>query len=255
VCDKRRINYFLKFLITLPHHSAMARRYPNLEVLDNEAIASITFDAPQPSGASTAATKPAAAIATSETFPTEMKPSFIAGVDPGLISQFLLRFFAAFDTNRSSLADVYHPSATFSFSANTNIPTRARIAGYQYSKEMPFQKELEWSRWLKGGHGGSRNLSRMGGGMDKMVESLHLGSAEIIKAMSDLPVTIHDVAGAPDHFIVDAWPVGEGENAILFTTVHGQFQEGLFFSSYCAAMFILDSGMCLRDLVHFFLLS
>ena len=91
---------------------------------------------------------------------------------------------------------------------------------------MPNQRKLEWPHWLNNGSGGSRNLSRMGGGLDRMVKSLHFGPEEIVRAMEDLPVTKHDVACAAEKFCIDAWPVGAGEQMMLFLCVHGEFAEG-----------------------------
>lgn len=132
-------------------------------------------------------------------------------------------FFSTYDTNRQALVSTYHPSATFSFSCNTCIPPRSRIQGFQHSKEMPNQPKLEWSAWLSHGRGGSRNLSRVGK-VDAAVKSLHVGAEAVVGAMVDLPRTVHDVAGAPEKFCVDAWPVGAGTS--LLVSVHGQFIEG-----------------------------
>jgi len=200
----------------------IARRFPSLEILDMEAIPKIAFDAPQTSSSTSTST---ATQITATTFPMEMGPSFITGVDGALLSNFFMRFFPLFDNQRAGLMDVYHPNATFSFSANTAIPARARIEGYHYSKDMPNQRKLEWTRWISGGHGGSRNLNRMGGGVDKMTKTLHIGSEAAVKAMADLPTTKHDVAGAPEKFCVDAWPVAQSDQMQLFVTVHGQFEE------------------------------
>lgn len=134
-------------------------------------------------------------------------------------------FFPLFDNQRSALIDAYHPSATFSFSANTAIPTRARLEGFHHSKDMPNQKKLEWAPWLNGGLGGSRNLSRMSGGGDKLVKTLHVGGEQAVKAMVELPSTKHDVAGSPEKFCVDAWPVNHADGTALFMTLHGQFTE------------------------------
>ncbi|TFK46129.1 NTF2-like protein [Heliocybe sulcata] len=202
------------------YRGEIGRRFPSLTVLDREPMTVISFDAPQASSSTASAKLPAAT-----TFPADMQGSFITGVEPSIVSGFLARFFSTYDNQRASLMDAYHPSATFSFSANTAIPTRARMQGFQYSKEMPNQKRLEWSPWLAGGHGGSRNLSRMAGGLDKMVKSLHVGSEEAVRAMCALPGSRHDVAGSPEKFCVDAWPVGEGAGMSLFTSVHGQFTE------------------------------
>lgn len=90
---------------------------------------------------------------------------------------------------------------------------------------MPNQRKLDWGLWL---NNGSRNLNRMGGGGDKVINSLHLGSEEAIRAMSTLPKTKHDVSGSPEKFCIDAWPVGQGENLKLFISLHGQFIEGMY---------------------------
>jgi len=156
------------------------------------------------------------------TFPADMQPSIIVGVDGGIVSAFFGRFFPLFDNQRSALFDVYHESATFSFQANTSIPARARIQGFQYSKEMPHQRSLEWSKWLAAG---SRNLSRVAGAVDKMVKSLHVGREEAVKAMTSLPQTKHNVAGAPEKFCIDGWPVTQGDRTALFLSIHGQFTE------------------------------
>lgn len=131
----------------------------------------------------------------------------------------MLRFFTLFDTKRAELVDVYSPAATFSFSANTSIPPRARIQGFHV--KLPNQKNLDWSPWLTGFGGGSRNLSRVGD-VEKMAKSLHVGRDNVLKSMASLPSTKHDISGAPETFCLDAWLAG----ASLFVTVHGQFTEG-----------------------------
>lgn len=143
----------------------------------------------------------------------------------------LTRYLPLFDTQRGALLDVYHPSATFSFSANTAIPTRARIEGFHSSPSMPNQRKLDWTAWLQGGLGGSRNLSRLAGGLEKMTKTLHIGSVQIIEAMTNLPATRHEITSSPDRFCVDAWPIPHGEGMGLFVTLHGQFTEGESFSS------------------------
>ena len=92
---------------------------------------------------------------------------------------------------------------------------------------MPDQTKLEWNPWLTGGKGGSRNLNRVGGNIDKTIQILDVGAKEAVQAMVALPGTVHDVAGAPEKFCVDAWPVGQGDATTLFVTVHGQFNEGI----------------------------
>lgn len=66
----------------------------------------------------------------------------------------------------------------------------------------------------------------MGGGLDRMVQSLHVGPEEIVKAMSALPGTRHEITGAIDKYCIDAWPVGQGDTMLLFLCIHGEFAEG-----------------------------
>lgn len=134
----------------------------------------------------------------------------------------LIRFFTLFDRGRLELLDAYHPAATFSFSANTSIPPRARIQGLHST--LPNQRNLKWDVWLGGGNGGSRNLSRVGN-VDKMAQSLHVGQENVIKSILSLPNTKHDIDGAPSAFCLDCWTVGP----TWFVTVHGQFTEGTIF--------------------------
>ncbi|KAJ6608686.1 hypothetical protein B0H10DRAFT_2438921 [Mycena sp. CBHHK59/15] len=195
----------------------IARRFITLELLDQEAIAQISFDVAQGSSSnpdSTAAGKVKRPSATS--FPFEMGPSFIDGVDPALVSTFLSRFFPAFDDQRPSLGDVYTPASTFSHSANTSIPQRARVEGVYTSREMPNQRKLEWTAWIGNG---SRNLHRLSG--DRVIDALHIGSQDIVQALVKLPMTKHDILGAPEKFCVDAFLAGPG----LLVIVHGQFIE------------------------------
>jgi nuclear RNA export factor len=122
------------------------------------------------------------------------------------------------------LSNVYNEFATFSFQANTSIPARAKIQGFQYSKEMPNQRHLEWTPWL---NAGSRNLSRVAGAVDKMLKSIHVGRENVLGAMSSLPPTKHDIVTAAEKFCIDSWPVTHENRTTLFLSIHGQFIEGL----------------------------
>ncbi|PCH44854.1 NTF2-like protein [Wolfiporia cocos MD-104 SS10] len=207
------------------YKSEIARRFPSLETLDMEAIPRISFDVPQ---TSTSTSSAPSVLPEATSFPVEMCPPFVAGVEGAIIGTFFTRFFAAFDTQRLILMDVYQPDATFSFSVNTSVPPRARLVGYHTSKEMPNQKKLDWNAYLLNENGGSRNLSRMGKYLDKLTKSLHVGREAAVKAMADLPDTKHDIAGSAERFCVDAWPVQhcqQGDATQLFVTVHGQFME------------------------------
>jgi len=159
-------------------------------------------------------------------FPVQIEPGLIAPGMEGFVAEFLTKFFTVFDTSRASLVDVYGPSATFSFSANTSIPPRARIQGHHNSAAMPNQKKLEWTPYIAKG---SRNLSRINT-LSRAEQSLHTGAAEIVAKLTSMPRTRHDI-GAAEKFVVDAWPVqgvlpAPGDaSTVLFITVHGQFEE------------------------------
>jgi nuclear RNA export factor len=73
--------------------SEMARRFTSLEMLDKEAIVAISFDAPVSSApASASASVPTRPSPT--TFPCDMCPSFITGVEGSIVSDFLMRWVA-----------------------------------------------------------------------------------------------------------------------------------------------------------------
>jgi hypothetical protein len=67
--------------------SEMARRFTSLEMLDQEAIVSISFDAP----AASTSTVPSQKRPAATNFPADMAPSFITGVDDSIVSNFLTR--------------------------------------------------------------------------------------------------------------------------------------------------------------------
>ncbi len=137
------------------------------------------------------------------------------------------RFFNAFDTNRESLGSAYDPAATFSFSANTSIPARARVVKFHSSREMPNQRKLDWKTWVDTG---SRNLNRIGGDPRKTLENLHIGGDQIVKVLVNLPATRHDISGPPEKFCLDSFPVPHGQNMGLLLTVHGQFTESEYYA-------------------------
>ncbi|KAK7690835.1 hypothetical protein QCA50_005936 [Cerrena zonata] len=69
------------------YKSEMARRFPSLEMLDQEPIQKITFDV-QPAESSS---KPIAQSETPTTFPNDMGSSFVTGVPGNVVSDFLMR--------------------------------------------------------------------------------------------------------------------------------------------------------------------
>lgn len=204
--------------------SDVLRRFPMLSVLDQETLPRLAFDVSastvNAAQSSTSASHASSSTSGATSFPVPMQPSlFLGGVDP-LVASFLTRFFTLFDTDRNALAPLYGPASTFSVSANTSIPPRARKRGFQHSAEMPHQKELKWD----GFRPQSRNLERMG--TAQAVQLLHTGPSEIGAAFAACPGTKHDIEHAPN-LVVDAFPlvgVLHGGDA-LFINLHGQFAE------------------------------
>ncbi|KIK62433.1 hypothetical protein GYMLUDRAFT_41872 [Collybiopsis luxurians FD-317 M1] len=195
------------------------RRFTSLMTLDGQSIAQISFDVSQePNKAPVSVPEPS-----STTFPLQMGGSFIAGVDGALLSTFLVRFFSAYDSQRGALQDAYDASATFSYSCNTSIPERARNLGLHH--KLPNQKKLEWSPWLTKKDGGSRNLMRLAQSHDKQVQRLLIGGEAIVKYISGLPNTKHDISGPPEKFCVDCFPVAHGGTMGLLVMVHGELTE------------------------------
>ncbi|KAF8907245.1 hypothetical protein CPB84DRAFT_1813529 [Gymnopilus junonius] len=200
------------------YRADIIRRFSSLEVLDQQPIAQISFDAPQSSSSNMPVEKPNAT-----TFPFDMNPSFVTGVVPFLLTTSLSSsFFNAFDSQREALIHAYHPSATFSFSANTSIPARARLVGFHSSRDMPNQRKLDWRIWLDSG---SRNLNRIGTDPKKIKEDLHVGNEKIVKALKGLPGTRHEIGGPAERFSIDAFPVPHGQTTGLLVILHGQFTE------------------------------
>ncbi|KZV95386.1 NTF2-like protein [Exidia glandulosa HHB12029] len=199
--------------------SEIARRFPSLEILDGNTIAKITFDAPSTSKAEAAA---AAALPEARSFPVGVNPGVVPPEVQSLVGEFLTRFFNYFDTSRASLAPIYAPEATFSFSANTTIPQRARVMGLHAT--LPNQRKLDFAKWLQAG---SRNLSRVGGRLEAAMEALHMGTAQIGEVLAAMPATRHDL-GKPSDFVVDACTVMGAPapgGVLLMISVHGQFTE------------------------------
>ncbi|PPR05969.1 hypothetical protein CVT24_004633 [Panaeolus cyanescens] len=199
------------------YRSEVSRLFPSLQALDMRAINQISFDAPQGAAVSLPVEAPNAT-----TFPFGISPTFITGVDGALISEFLVRFFNTFDTQRDALESVYDTTSTFSFSVNTTIPTRARQAGLHTSQALPNQRKLTWGPWLGNG---SRNLSRVGVSAQQLVEDLRVGPQQIVELVKKLPGTRHNITGPPEKFCLDAFPVSRDQFTGLLVTLHGEFIE------------------------------
>ncbi|KAG8683361.1 nuclear mRNA export, poly(A)+RNA binding protein, partial [Ceratobasidium sp. 395] len=224
------------------YRSEIIRRFPNLEMLDQESIIKIGFDVTLPEITErTAAAGKNPDWPASTSFLVDMKAGFMGPGIEATTVEFLTKYFTLFDGSRSQLMPAYSPSATFSLSLNTSIPPRARIRGYH--GHLPRQKELQWKPWMDVG---SRNLMRVAK-LNKTTTFLRSTSVEVVKALEELPKTKHDVTGtggavvdtnntpvgspAAGKFVVDAFTCmgvlpGEGDAGIvLFVNVHGEFAE------------------------------
>ena len=54
-----------------------------------------------------------------------------------------------------------------------------------------------------------------------------MGSEQVLKALTSLPSTSHDIGGPAEKFSLDSFPVPHGQSMGLLLTVHGQFTEGM----------------------------
>lgn len=172
-------------------------------------------------------------------------------------SRFLLRFFAAFDSDRPSLLNAYAPICSFSFHADTSHPSRARAKkiGINGDKRFPHQHKLDWKNYLTSE--GSRNLmrvkqegkspflasflivERIGPNarrcltIAKRLVTLRVTPPTVISSIMALPKTEHPLSD-PAKFVWDSWtmpnllappaPGQEGET-VIYAVVHGEFTE------------------------------
>jgi len=179
-------------------------------------------------------------------FPVEMKEGFVDPAAQGIVPEFLSKFFSLYDTSRKDLVHAYAASARITVTTNFQLPPRAKVEGWQHSKEMPNQKSL--NRDVLGKRITDRNLMRRG----TKIPSIYTGHSEIQDVLSKLPKTTHPLQDA-SKFVFDAWVLpntgvleaivgtsnpatpgiagaqaalqGEKPEALLWIQVHGQFAE------------------------------
>ncbi|CAO1613084.1 unnamed protein product [Sympodiomycopsis kandeliae] len=175
-------------------------------------------------------------------FPVQTKAGFSDEAANGIVPSFLHRFFTLFDSSRESpeLRSVYASNATWTIVVNTSIPPRARSAGYQNSKDLPRQKDLTWSMYLKS----LTNHNIMSLGAKSASKGCPIGAGTILAMFKKMPATRHPITDA-SKFVVDSWilpntVVGalvgskqgtqpeklEKPDAVLFINVKGEFAEG-----------------------------
>ena len=123
--QNNRVDKYKRYELSVIYHhrslcsitdSEVARRFPSLEMLDQEPIVKIAFDVPHASGSGTTS-RPNAT-----TFPTEMMPSFITGVDGSIVSNFLMRCVLSSSPHTSTSFIYLFPHTDSSPSSTTNVP-------------------------------------------------------------------------------------------------------------------------------------
>ncbi|KAF7727697.1 nuclear mRNA export, poly(A)+RNA binding protein [Apophysomyces ossiformis] len=99
-------------------------------------------------------------------------------------------YFPLFDSNRAALLDLYDPQAILTVGVS-----RVSFAQNTWGQGLPMQR-------------------------------LTFGNENIIKRLTSLPPTIHDLT-RPENFVTDAWQTAGSQShpIILFLTVHGEFRE------------------------------
>ncbi|UZJ52169.1 hypothetical protein CBS101457_001489 [Exobasidium rhododendri] len=154
----------------------------------------------------------------------------------GILPAFLSKYFEMFDTNRDSLRAVYSANATFSVVTSSNVPPKARSAGYHHT--LPRQKDLSWRAYKEIP---SHNIMTLG--VRSAAKGFPRGPGAILKTILKFPKTTHPLTDA-SKFVVDGWIINNavvGANlggadkaagipsnkpdALLFISVQGEFQE------------------------------
>ena len=81
-------------LILIRLDSEITRRFPSLQMLDQEPITTISFNADMPE-ASTSTATPSVNTTPQSFFTKEMGPSFITGIDSSVVNEFLTRYISS----------------------------------------------------------------------------------------------------------------------------------------------------------------
>ncbi|KAF4613655.1 hypothetical protein D9613_008114 [Agrocybe pediades] len=191
------------------YRRSVARLFPGLEVLDQEAIPHIAFDEipqTQKPFADASQENPEA-----KTIPFRIEPSFVTGVDHALVVGFITRFLGAMDNDRDALKNVYDPAATFSISVNSSTPTSTNTVTMKH-KASNLAEPPKMTRNLV-----NRRVPS--------TQGLHVGAHEVARALAAFTRTDHNIQNPGDRFCVDAFPVPHGEGIGLLMTLHGDFKD------------------------------
>lgn len=209
----------------------MLNRFPNLHILDQVPIPRICQEVPVGSRVEPISELKLSTIqGQSYTWPCDVAPGFQESPVIGeWVNEFLAKFFACFDDDRTQLLNAYAANATLSISAATSINPRARAAHYHY--DLPNQTKLSWAPYIEAP---SRNLFRVGN--DKRVRSLikadhhqprPAGQQSEVERwlLKTVPRTRHPKTDA-EKWMFDAINLGAvGGIERILLTVHGEYEE------------------------------
>src|SRR5258708_6292962 len=168
------------------HRSEIARRFPLLQMLDQQPVVRITFDVPLSFNAPLQKLEDLP-----DTFPVVAQGNLFGARVDQMTGNFLTQFFTHFDNARVPLLQAYSPDASFSLSVDATIPPRAKKRRLHHT--LPNQQQLSWSWWLSE----SRNLTRIRH-LDKTTKTLHVGTDSIRTIFERIPATRHDL-GKGEH--------------------------------------------------------
>ncbi|PWN42678.1 NTF2-like protein [Ceraceosorus guamensis] len=226
------------------YRAEVLAKFPHLTLLDREPVTQEELTAAaQVKNTDPAAASAAAAGVQVKPFPVAMRPGFSDEASKAIVPAFLQKYFSLFDQDRPALRPVYAPRAGFSMIEHRQVPPRARALGYQNSKDLPRQKDLNWKAYKDVP---SHNIMTLGN--RRPHSGFPHGPNSIVGVLTKLPKTTHPLTDA-SKFVVDAWvmpntsigartasvrpeagpanpsqPESEPE-AVIFINVHGQFQE------------------------------
>ncbi|CEH15317.1 mRNA export factor TAP/MEX67 [Ceraceosorus bombacis] len=130
------------------YRAEVLAKFPHLTLLDREPVTQEELTAAaQVKNTDPAAASAAAAGVQVKPFPVAMRPGFSDEASKAIVPAFLQKYFSLFDEDRPALRPVYAPRAGFSMIEHRQVPPRARALGYQNSKDLPRQKDLNWKAY------------------------------------------------------------------------------------------------------------
>ncbi|CAO3588053.1 unnamed protein product [Absidia cylindrospora] len=180
----------------------MVKRFPTLVLLDGQSV--------------TLSEEEAQSIQkTGKVLPLDTKHNYFGDEQiQNAAMSFVMNYFATFDASpsqRSDLACIYDPQATFSVSTLLRLRSQTKLKRKEKKKLMVDDDTVEWSTI-------NRNLKLKN--QKQGARSLIIGSESIKDTLQRLPKTIHDFGNAKD-FVMDVHQTAAG----LILTVHGEFKE------------------------------